>query len=234
MPICGIYKFQNKINNQIYIGQSIDIKKRYREHINAAVNPNNRDYNLPIHAALRKHGIESFEFTVIEEIPRDQLDEREQFWIAYYNSFNKGYNATPGGQEGGYNGKPVNLYYKNGAYYMTLPSVKEAAKFLNVSYSVIQQVLHGERKSCRGYQAKFDTGNHDAIAPYSSRQGGSHIVLQLDLRNNILKEWPSARQAGLTLNIDPSSIIKVCRGKAVSCGGYGWAYKKSQKGGSFL
>ena len=88
---CGIYKIENNINHMIYIGQSIDIENRFIQHKN---NKNNYD----IHVALREYGIENFSFDIIELCSKKELNEREIYWISYYNCQKpNGYNCTPGG-----------------------------------------------------------------------------------------------------------------------------------------
>lgn len=91
----GIYKYQNKINGKVYIGQSVDIEKRYQQHIYDAKNRPERGTGVDL--AIRKYGIEAFDFQIIEECSKNQLDEKEVYWISYYDSFNNGYNRTPGG-----------------------------------------------------------------------------------------------------------------------------------------
>jgi len=51
MSTCGIYKFENKINHNIYIGQSVDIERRYKDHLNRAKNPHksNTEYDSVLH-----------------------------------------------------------------------------------------------------------------------------------------------------------------------------------------
>lgn len=93
--ITGIYKYQNKLNGKIYIGQSQDIERRYQQHIYDAKNRPERGCGVDL--AIKKYGIENFDFEVIEECPTSQLDERERYWIAYYDSYHNGYNRTPGG-----------------------------------------------------------------------------------------------------------------------------------------
>ena len=91
----GIYKYQNKINGKIYIGQSTNIENRYRQHLyDADVRPED---GTGIDLAIRKYGIDNFTFEIIEECPKDKLDEREIYWIQYYDSYNNGYNRTIGG-----------------------------------------------------------------------------------------------------------------------------------------
>ena len=87
----GIYKVTNKVNGKVYIGQSVDISRRWCEHMNA------KD-DIYFHKAIQKYGVENFEWEVIEQCKKKDLDERESYWIEYYDSFNKGYNCTKGGE----------------------------------------------------------------------------------------------------------------------------------------
>ena len=96
----GIYKFENLINGHKYIGQSVDIERRYKDHIiRASKNfSSNPEYNSILHQAIRKYGIENFSFEIVEQCSKKDLDKKEIYWIQYYNSFHNGYNATSGGQ----------------------------------------------------------------------------------------------------------------------------------------
>lgn len=91
--ICGIYKITNKINGKCYIGQSIDIIKRWKTEYKW------HHINKHLLAAFNKYGLENFNFEIIEECEPSLLNEREQFWISIYNSFDRnfGYNKTLGG-----------------------------------------------------------------------------------------------------------------------------------------
>ena len=99
--IC-IYKYTNKINNHVYIGQTINLKDRQYKHQWASQNETAKDYNSQLHQAFRKYGIENFDFEILVEIsPEDYssklLNELEKYFIKYYDSYENGYNATPGG-----------------------------------------------------------------------------------------------------------------------------------------
>ena len=88
-----IYKITNIQNNKIYIGQSIrPIEDRFHRHINDALN-NILDTHFA--RAIRKYGKNSF---TIEEIDsansQEELTQKEQYWIQYYNSVQEGYNET--------------------------------------------------------------------------------------------------------------------------------------------
>lgn len=95
--ITGIYKITNKINGKSYIGQSIYIERRWKDEKCAISNPNDNEYNRVITQAFRKYGIENFEFEVIEECEKEKLNEREKYWIDYYDTYHNGYNSTVGG-----------------------------------------------------------------------------------------------------------------------------------------
>ena len=86
----GIYKVTNKVNGKVYIGQSIDIGRRWRQHMTA-------EDDIYFHKAIQKYGVDNFIWEVIEKCKKSELDERESYWIEYYDSYNKGYNCTKGG-----------------------------------------------------------------------------------------------------------------------------------------
>ena len=89
----GIYRIYNKINNKNYIGQSINIEKRWEEHKRAMNYENEHTYNYPLYKAFRKYGLDSFEFSILEQCDSPQLTQKEQYWIDYYNSLvPNGYN----------------------------------------------------------------------------------------------------------------------------------------------
>ena len=92
-PICGIYKITHRESGKCYIGQSVDVFKRWKEHSNLAVKKKSAIQN-----AFVLYGIDKFCFEVLEECSREMLNDREVHWIAYFNSFGKdGYNLTSGG-----------------------------------------------------------------------------------------------------------------------------------------
>lgn len=89
----GIYKYENKINNNIYIGQSSNIERRYQQHLYDAIyRP-----KTAIDFAIAKYNIENFTFEIIELCSLEELDEKEKYWITFYDSYNNGYNQTVGG-----------------------------------------------------------------------------------------------------------------------------------------
>lgn len=90
----GIYVITNKINGKRYIGQSIDIIRRWRAHRTSYWTS-----DLYLYRAMRKYGLESFIFEVLQECEKEELNTLEKYWINFYQSDNPafGYNLTAGG-----------------------------------------------------------------------------------------------------------------------------------------
>lgn len=102
----GIYCFKNKINKKCYIGQSVDIRHRFLNHIQ---HHNAKRFYNPLYRAFDKYGYENFDFLIIEYIVgitddkelKSVLDDLEKFYIKRFNSYgSNGYNQTLGGDYG--------------------------------------------------------------------------------------------------------------------------------------
>lgn len=219
----GIYKIENKLNHKIYIGQSIDIKKRWREHNFASFHPSSKDYNMVIHKAIRKYGKSKFDYSIIEECSKEELNSREIYWINFFDSYNHGYNCSKGGTDYTHMGNPIELYDYNGKFIMGFPNTAEAAKYLKVSYNTVYAVLQGKRLSVKGYQIKRKK-DPKIIKEYKNRQGGKIKVIMMNDDNNIINSFESATEAARQMSLDPSCITKCCKGKLKHCGGWKWKY----------
>ena len=92
-----IYKISTTQSNKVYIGQTIrTVRERYQEHVNAC----HKDYKKTMHLylAMNKYGIDTFSVEQIDSADtQKELDEKEIYWIKYYDSINNGYNSAPGG-----------------------------------------------------------------------------------------------------------------------------------------
>ena len=89
-----IYKIENLINHKIYIGQTNNPKRRFQEHRAKGYEV---DTHKVLYYAFNKYGLDNFSFEIIEET--ENADEREKYWIKYYDSFENGYNMTEGGDK---------------------------------------------------------------------------------------------------------------------------------------
>lgn len=94
-----IYLITNNINNKKYVGQTIgSIQERWNQHLRATRDKGSRH----LYDAIKLYGYQSFSIQELEEVPNDWLNERECYWISYYDSFANGYNMTSGGESGYY------------------------------------------------------------------------------------------------------------------------------------
>ena len=88
-----IYKITNLLNNKVYIGQVYNksIYDRFKRHISEA-KPTSKSY---IGRAIAKYGFENFQVEILDEVPIEELDCAEAFWIEYSNSMRpNGYNLV--------------------------------------------------------------------------------------------------------------------------------------------
>lgn len=99
-----IYVITNTQNGKQYVGQTNNPHKRWMAHKNQG-----KISEYPLYRAMRKYGIDSFKFEIIEETTTDFVNEREVYWIKQLNSLSpNGYNLTPGGEA---------LYGENNPFY---------------------------------------------------------------------------------------------------------------------
>lgn len=123
----GIYRIFNKITGKSYIGQSKNIQKRIKDHWRIYKNSNSLEYNNQIHTGMREEGINNFDYEIIEECKESELNEKEKFYIAKFNSYRNGYNATEGGDFSNVD----NRGERNGRSLLTEEDVRAIRKLYN-------------------------------------------------------------------------------------------------------
>lgn len=92
----GIYKITNDRTKQAYIGRSTSVRKRLTDHIKSSVGISTIA-DQRIHQAMRDEGIWNFTFELIEECSKEQLNEREKYYINFFSTEKLGYNQKAGG-----------------------------------------------------------------------------------------------------------------------------------------
>ena len=132
----GIYKFTNKVNNKSYIGQSINIDARRKQHIASSYYPLSNTYNTVFHQAMRKYGIDNFHFEVLTICNIEELDSLEKYYISKYNSIvSNGYNMTSGGE----NARSVNCLF-------SIEDIKNIIIDLRTTYDTSEEI--GNKWGC--------------------------------------------------------------------------------------
>lgn len=92
----GIYKITNLDTQRAYIGRSTDVKKRLTEHVKGAFNISTIA-DQEIHRVMGREGVDKFSFEVLEKVEKEKLNEREKYWIDFYQTQSYGYNQNKGG-----------------------------------------------------------------------------------------------------------------------------------------
>ena len=89
---CGIYKITNTETDECYIGQSVDIDKRWKDHCKCGLGIDTPVGNK-LYKAIQEYGLEQFTFEILAECPREELDEKEKYFIKLYEADTFGYNS---------------------------------------------------------------------------------------------------------------------------------------------
>ena len=173
----GIYKITNTINNKVYIGKSTNIEKRWKYHLEHYTC--SKEFNKTLYKALRKYGDKNFTFEVIESMDDlsydDISNEREKYWIEYYNSYKNGYNETPGG-DGGWDAaiKKIKKLTEN-----DVQKIRTLYGECNIGLSEAYE-LFSDKISKRGFQAVWNGVNYKKIMPevYSEENKQKHNLLE--------------------------------------------------------
>lgn len=145
----GIYKLIFNNTDKIYIGQSIHIEVRLKQHVNSIkyYNPNK---GTKLYKAIRTHGIKSI--NIIEECDITSLNSLEILYITKFNSFKDGFNSTVGGDmcmsygEDHPASKLLNEDYIMILWYLSqVPTytLKQISSILEVSEAIVENISSG-------------------------------------------------------------------------------------------
>lgn len=226
----GIYKITNKINGKSYIGQSTDIAKRWSHHLTIAYNDKYSAYQWYIHHALKKYGKENFTFEVLEECTEEQLNEREIYWIAYFDTYNNGYNLTEGGNSSKNLGIQIDQYDLMGNFIQSFENITKASKSLDIGIGNIITCLKKRSQSAGNYIWRYH--GEPAPDPYVNTVKDNHkwssskkAVAQYTKDGQYITTYLSAHDAARAIGKQNSNhISECCLGKRKTAGGYIWKY----------
>lgn len=219
--ICGIYCILNKKSGKRYIGQSIDIHARWNKH--QCDLKNNRHYNKYLQYAWNADHERSFYFYIVEECEPANLNEKEIYWMDYYNVLNKsyGYNLAEGG--GNYNQKikelinPIDVYDLSGNYIKTYDNFNNAEDELNINRHYISEVCHGKQQTTCGYVFRFSKHPFDEY-PITSLTS----VDQYNRNWEFIMSYDSVKDASKKTGVFQNHIRDVINGKRKTAGNYYW------------
>lgn len=204
-----IYKITNNINGKVYVGQTCrSLADRMSEHIRHDV--------IVIDKAIRKYGIENFTVEQIDvACDIDELNQKECFWIAHYNSMlPNGYNQCAGGDN------TVGFHHR-------VESKQKMSIKKTVQYVGDGNPFFGKRHSEESRKKMSD-----------ARKGLAHLtdeqVKNLRLSHHTVKVrnvetgevFNSVKEAAMTYALKETHITRVCKGKRKTTGGFHWCYEE--------
>ena len=208
-----IYKIVNKIDNKTYVGQTIgDLDIRWKAHFHRGSKCRYLSY------ALKKYGIDNFDFKLICITFDNQLNDMEIKYIEKYNCLvPNGYNLRIGGNSGGKLheetkkkiSEALKLVYKNGLIH-SKPS-------LGIPKNEIQKKKISE--SLKGKKLSKETINKISISRRKNK------TIQFDIDGNRLNEFNSCKEAGEYIGTSRANINHCCTGKRKTAKGYVWKYE---------
>lgn len=244
METWKIYKHTNKINGKCYIGQTC--RKNPNERWN-----NGKGYNGTIFAkAIEKYGWDNFEHEIIEDgiLSEEKANEREMYWIEYYNSYagvsgGDGYNMTKGGDDRADKGRPVyQIDIETRKIIKEFPSALNAQRETGIAGVYVS--ANRDAESCRqfitagGYFWCFTDEWSEDWKPKKGRKNyldkngnkicdcGDKQVCQIDKNGNLLDTYKTATAAAKEVGVVSGSISKCCRKQRMTAAGFYWCFKK--------
>lgn len=93
--VTGIYKITNQETNQCYIGQAVDVATRWKNHAKCGLGIDT-PANNKLYKAIQEYGIWNFSWELLEKCSKEELNEKESFYIDLYDSKSYGYNSSNG------------------------------------------------------------------------------------------------------------------------------------------
>ena len=249
MKKTGIYKITSP-TNKIYIGQSLDIDKRWYHYKNLRCKGQPQLYNSLIH-----HGINNHTFEILEECNPDALDGRETHHKQHHID-NHGWDSAmftmlndgKGGNKSSTTKqkmsiastrttRAVNVYKLDGTFIAQFDSPSQAKNILfpdikDTTGGIIQSCNQSKQKTFRGciFQwADSDNIEHVLAGLQNNVKIKQQTVLQYDLEGNFIREYPNSycvekEYAQQGIRINSTDVRACCNGKQKTCGGYRWQY----------
>lgn len=256
--ICGVYKIVNNINKKVYIGQSINIKARWKDHINV-LNRNESRCTL-LQRAWNKYGQENFSFEILELCSEDMLDEVESKYINIYDSCKNGYNIESGGNANKHLSDETKQKIREA--HLGVKASEETRRKMSESRMGEKNPMYGKMHSDVSRKKMSDAAKERP--GHSPSEDGLERIRRANIgkvlsettkmkiskanqgniphnKNNrsvycveLNEVFENPSFASKKLNISSSNIIACCEHTRKTCGGYQWMYSDTYEYTEFI
>ena len=234
-----IYKVTNKENGKIYIGQTIQtLNERKNKHYYKA---RQEEYTTHFINALRKYPEEVFTWEIIdEEETQEALDEKEKYWIAYYNSVEEGYNTKDGGQTivvtdkflkqcGSY---PFYAFDLKGNKLGEFLNQREFSRQYGVGKGDIYRMLHNQTHYCNGVicidKETFTEKRLQECIKQAQMKATPFIARNIET-GEVFGPFTNKTECKKTLGLKSNHISEVLEKKRKTQEGYTFVYCKGEE-----
>ena len=210
-----IYKVQNEITGEIYIGATTyELKQRRLDHIERAVRGDKGHFQ----EAIGTYGSEAFSWETIDTATNtDELAQKEKYYIYQYNSKVEGYNKDEGG---GFQKSVYQYSLDDGFLVDKYDCLNDAANAVNATKQHISRACLSVNNIYKNYYWSYLY-----IEPFKSKSDNRRKkVIQLSLDGEYLNEFNSVAQASRDTGVSKTCISRVCRGERENSGGFYWKY----------
>lgn len=256
--LCGIYKITNNINGKVYIGQSISILTRWKEHINSLRRGDS--HCTLLQRAWNKYKEANFSFEILELCDEEMLDDIEIKYINIYDSCNSGYNIESGGNKNKHLTEETKRLIGESNSGRKMPDevlqkmsdarIGEKNPMYGKTHSEeARQKIRDAKKGKPGHRPSEDgierirRANIGKVLSNETREKIRNAAIGRTAYNKNLRQvycvelntiFTTASDAGNELGIRSSNIICCCEHTRKTCGGYQWMYVDSDEYNEFI
>lgn len=198
----GIYCWTSPSGKQ-YVGQAVDLKERHDKFLSKGVYSGTVGKYPKIERARRKYpDFSQWKYELLEYCDIDQLNEREEYWIAELDTYVHGYNSTPGGNARG----------------ETSPETRARQREAKMIF-----FANGGQVWCKGQHLSEEHRKKNSEAHLKDKYQVYGYSLET---GELLYEYSSPAEAGNALNKPITNIKKVCNGERLHAWGVVWKKEK--------
>ena len=223
-----VYVVRNKVNGKRYVGKTlIGVEYRWKKHLVDTFNEKLYAYNSYFHRAIRKYGVENFEFEEIfsslespEPMTVFDLSDWEKYFIQKYRTFIgfsdcHGYNMTLGGEGWTGRGKAIDVYDKDLNFIATYESIEETSRELKLYPQNISAAINGRIKATGGY-VFCESG----LEPVQFVNITETKIDLYSLEGEFIKTFNTMRDAASFIDTNPTNVFDCCNQKQLRCKDY--------------
>lgn len=219
-----IYKIENLVNGKVYVGQSKDPERRWKDHRKVARSKKDAQRIKPLYVDIRRFGEQNFGMSVLEECKDEDMSAREVYWIDKLEAQDrdKGYNIYGGGRgKGIFVTRSVSQYTLQGDFICSYQNQCEASRETGLDGTSIGKACVGKLFTCGGFLWRYS----DDTPPSPYRRVRGKAVFQYDLDGKFLRKYENAKQASEMCNVGRPLISECCNGLLHTAGKYVWRFE---------